>query len=218
MFNYSPFHKPEPKKEKKTSMALPIKQHRKKLGLTQKALAAKLGVSVPSVVNCESGKSSPRGKNLAKVEKFLGTKSSVAKKAAKKTAAKPKKKAGRPKGKAGRPKKATPKKKVGRPQGKVGRPKGKVGRPKGKVGRPKGKVGKPKGKAGRPKGKVGRPKKAATKAKAQTKRPGRPRTASATMGGTTARLRGVAKDLGFASVDEMVKTILRKHKIGKLDL
>ena len=179
MFNYSPFHKPDKKKEKRTIMALPIKQHRKKLGLTQKALAAKLGVSVPSVVNWESGKMAPRGKNLAKIEKFLGTKASAPKKVEKKAAAKPKKKAGRPKGK-------------------VGRPKGKVGRPKGKVGRPK---------------------KAATKAKAQTKRPGRPkRTAPATMGGTTARLRGVAKDLGFASVDEMVKTILRKHKIGKLDL
>ena len=172
-------------------MALPIKQHRKKLGLTQKALAAKLRVSVPSVVNWESGKMTPRGKNLGKVEKFLGTKASAPKKAEKKAAAKPKKKAARPKGKAGRPKKATPKKKVGRP----------------------------KGKAGRPKGKVGRPKNAATTTKAQTKRPGRPkRTAPATMGGTTARLRGVAKDLGFASVDEMVKTILRKHKIGKLDL
>ncbi len=172
-------------------MALPIKQHRKQLGLTQKALAAKLGVSVPSVVNWESGKMTPRGNNLAKVEKFLGTKASAPKKAEKKAAAKPKKKAGRPKGKTGRPKKAAPKKKVGRPKGKVGRPKGKVGRPK----------------------------KAAAKAKAPTKRRGRPkRTAPATMGGTTARLRGVAKDLGFASVDEMVKTILRKHKIGKLDL
>ena len=191
MFNYSPFHKPDQKKEKRTIMALPIKQHRKKLGLTQKALAAKLGVSVPSIVNWESGKMTPRGKNLAKIEKFLGTKSTAPKKTKKKAAAKPKKKAGRPKGKAGRPKKAAPKKKVGKPKGKVGRPKGKVGRPK----------------------------KTAAKAKAQTKRPGRPkRTAPATMGGTTARLRGVAKDLGFASVDEMVKTILRKHKIGKLDL
>ena len=184
MFNYSPFHKPDKKKEKRTIMALPIKQHRKKLGLTQKALAAKLGVSVPSVVNWESGKMTPRGKNLAKVEKFLGTKASAPKKAKKKAAAKPKKKAGRPK-------KIAPKKKVGRPKGKVGRPKGKVGRPK----------------------------KAATKAKAPTRRRGRPkRTAPAKMGGTTARLRGVAKDLGFSSVDEMVKTILRKHKIGKLDL
>ena len=196
MFNYSPFHKPDQKKEKRTIMALPIKQHRKKLGLTQKALAAKLGVSVPSVVNWESGKMVPRGKNLAKVEKFLGTKASAPKKAEKKAAATPKKKAGRPKGKAGRPKKATPKKKVGRPKGKAGKPK-----------------------KATPKKKVGRPKKAATKAKTQTKRRGRPkRTAPATMGGTTARLRGVAKDLGFASVDEMVKTILRKHKIGKLDL
>jgi transcriptional regulator with XRE-family HTH domain len=191
MFNYSPFHKPDQKKEKRTIMALPIKQHRKKLGLTQKALAAKLGVSVPSIVNWESGKMTPRGKNLAKIEKFLGTKSTAPKKTKKKAAAKPKKKAGRPKGKAGRPKKAAPKKKVGKPKGKVGRPKGKVGRPK----------------------------KTAAKAKAPTKRRGRPkRTAPATMGGTTARLRGVAKDLGFASVDEMVKTILRKHKIGKLDL
>ena len=198
MLNYSPFHKPDQKKEKRTIMALPIKQHRKKLRLTQKALAAKLGVSVPSVVNWESGKMTPRGKNLAKIEEFLGTKASAPKKAEKKATAKPKKKAGRPK-------KPAPKKKVGRPKGKVGRPKSKVRRSKGKVGRPKGKVG--------------RPKKASTKAKAQTKRSGRPkRTAPATMGGTTARLRGVAKDLGFASVDEMVKTILRKHKIGKLDL
>ena len=210
MLNYSPFHKPDQKKEKRTIMALPIKQHRKKLGLTQKALAAKLGVSVPSIVNWESGKMTPRGKNLAKIEKFLGTKASAPKKAEKKAAAKPKKKAGRPKGKAGRPKKVAPKKKVGRPKGKAGRP---------KKATPKKKVGRPKGKAGRPKGKVGRPKKAAAKAKAPTKRRGRPkRTAPATMGGTTARLRGVAKDLGFASVDEMVKTILRKHKIGKLDL
>ena len=196
MLNYSPFHKPEPKKEKRTIMALPIKQHRKKLGLTQKALAAKLGVSVPSVVNWESGKMAPRGKNLAKVEKFLGAKVAAPKKAEKKTVAKTKKKVGRPKGKVGRPKKATPKKKVGRPKEKAGRPK-----------------------KAAPKKKVGRPKKVATKAKAPTKRRGRPkRTAPATMGGTTARLRGVAKDLGFASVDEMVKTILRKHKIGKLDL
>ena len=191
MFNYSPFHQSEPKKKKRTTMTLPIKQHRKKLGLTQKALAAKLGVSVPSVVNWESGKMTPRGKNLAKVEKFLGTKASAPKKAEKKAAAKPKKKAGRPKGKAERPKKAAPKKKVGRPKGKTSRPKSKVGRPK----------------------------KAAAKAKAPKRTRGRPkRTAPATMGGTTARLRGVAKDLGFASVDEMVKTILRKHKIGKLDL
>ena len=99
MLNYSPFHKPEPKKEKRTIMALPIKQHRKKLGLTQKALAAKLGVSVPSVVNWESGKMAPRGKNLAKVEKFLGAKVAAPKKAEKKIVAKTKKKVGRPKGK-----------------------------------------------------------------------------------------------------------------------
>ncbi len=188
MFNYSPFHKPEPKKEKRTIMALPIKQHRKKLGLTQKALAAKLGVSVPSVVNWESGKMAPRGKNLAKIEKFLGAKVAAPKKAEKKTE----------------------KKTVAKTKKKVVRPKAKVERTKEKAGRPK---------KASPKKKVGRPKKAATKAKAPTKRRGRPkRTAPATMGGTTARLRGVAKDLGFASVDEMVKTILRKHKIGKLDL
>ena len=64
MFNYSPFNKPDKKKEKRTIMVPPIKQHRKKLGLTQKALAAKLGVSVPSVVNWESGKITPRGKIL----------------------------------------------------------------------------------------------------------------------------------------------------------
>jgi len=53
-------------------MALPIKKHRKKLGITQKALAAYLGVSLSSVVNWENGKISPKGKNLAKVELFLG--------------------------------------------------------------------------------------------------------------------------------------------------
>ena len=176
MFNYSPFNKPEPKKEKRITMALPIKQHRKKLGPTQKALAAKLGVSVPSVVNWESGKIAPRGKNLVKVKKFLGTKASSPKKAKKKVSTKPKKKAGRPKGKAGIPKKVTPKKKVGRP------------------------------------------KKAATKTKAPKRRRGRPKSTAAKTSGVTAQLQGVAKELGFANVDEMVKTILRKHKIGKLDL
>ncbi len=120
-------------------MTLPIKQHRKKLGLTQKALAAKLGVSLPSVVNWENGKISPKGKNLAKVKKFLASTAEAPKKATKKAAA-PKKR--------GRPKVSTPAKKSG----------------------------------------------------------------------VSAQLSGVAKDLGFASVDEMVKTILRKHKIGKLDL
>ena len=47
MFKYSPFHTAEPKKQENKIMAISIKQHRKKLGLTQKALAAKLGVSCP---------------------------------------------------------------------------------------------------------------------------------------------------------------------------
>ena len=164
-------------------MTLPIKQHRKKLGLTQKALAAKLGVSLPSVVNWENGKNSPKGKNLAKVKKFLASTAEAPKKPAKKAAAKPKKKVARPKGKAGRPKKSAAKKA-----------------------------------AVKPKGKAGRPKKATKKAAAPKKR-GRPKVSTpAKKSGVSAQLSGVAKDLGFASVDEMVKTILRKHKIGKLDL
>ena len=159
-------------------MTLPIKQHRKKLGLTQKALAAKLGVSLPSVVNWENGKISPKGKNLAKVKKFLASTAEAPKKATKKAAAKPKKKVARPKGKAGRPKKSVAKKAAAKPKGIFGRP---------KKAAPK--------KRGRPKG-----------------------STSAKKGGVSAQLSGVAKDLGFASVDEMVKTILRKHKIGKLDL
>ncbi|MEE2876217.1 MAG: helix-turn-helix transcriptional regulator [Candidatus Neomarinimicrobiota bacterium] len=164
-------------------MTLPIKQHRKKLGLTQKALAAKLGVSLPSVVNWENGKISPKGKNLAKVEKFLASSKDAPKKSPKKAVVKPKKKVGRPKGKVGRPKKSATKKAVAKP-----------------------------------KGKVGRPSKAAPKVTAPKKR-GRPkRRTSAKKSGVSTQLTGVAKDLGFASVDEMVKTILRKHKIGKLDL
>ena len=120
-------------------MTLPIKKHRQNLGLTQKALAAKLGVSLPSVVNWENGKISPKGKNLAKVKKFLASSSPAPKKAPKKVAA-PKKR--------GRPKKRT----------------------------------------------------------------------SVQKSGVSRQLSGVAKDLGFANVEEMVKTILRKHKIGKLDL
>ena len=70
----------------------------------------------------------------------------------------------------------------------------------------------------KPKGKVGRPSKAAPKVTAPKKR-GRPtRRTSAKKSGVSTQLSGVARDLGFASVDEMVKTILRKHKIGKLDL
>lgn len=145
-------------------MALPIKQYRKKNKLTQKVLAGKLGVSIPTIVNWESGRNAPRGKNLAKVQSLLGVKPAAPKKAAKKAAPKPKKK------------------------------------------------------AGRPKGKVGRPKKVAAKAKAPKKR-GRPKgSKTAKPTGVSAQLSGVAKDLGFANVDEMVKTILRKHKIGKLDL
>ena len=115
MFNYSPFHKKETQKQESDIMALPIKERRKKLGLTQKGLASKLGVSLPSVVNWENGKIAPRGKNLAKIEKFLASQTSVSKKVAAKT----KKKPGRPKSKVGRPKKAvttTSPKKRGRPK------------------------------------------------------------------------------------------------------
>ena len=174
MFKYSPFHISEPKKQEKKIMTLPIKQHRKKLGLTQKALAAKLGVSLPSVVNWENGKISPKGKNLAKVKKFLSSSNAAPKKVPKKAAA-PKKR-GRPKGKVEKPKKSAIKKTVGRP------------------------------------------KKAAPKAATPKKR-GRPKKrASMQKSGVSRQLSGVAKDLGFANVEEMVKTILRKHKIGKLDL
>ena len=161
MFNYSPFHKKETQKQESDIMALPIKERRKKLGLTQKGLASKLGVSLPSVVNWENGKIAPRGKNLAKIEKFLASQTSVSKKVAAKT----KKKPGRPKSKVGRPKKAVT------------------------TTSPK--------KRGRPKGKVLNPKKGRS---------------------VSRQLSGVAKDLGFLNVDDMVKTIVRKHKIGKLDL
>ena len=161
MFNYSPFHKKKTQKQESDIMALPIKERRKKLGLTQKGLASKLGVSLPSVVNWENGKIAPRGKNLAKIEKFLASQTSVSKKVAAKT----KKKPGRPKSKVGRPKKAVT------------------------TTSPK--------KRGRPKGKVLNPKKGRS---------------------VSRQLSGVAKDLGFSNVDDMVKTIVRKHKIGKLDL
>ena len=191
MFNYSPFHKKETQKQESDIMALPIKERRKKLGLTQKGLASKLGVSLPSVVNWENGKIAPRGKNLAKIEKFLSSENSVSKKVAAKT----KKKPGRPKSKVGRPKKAvttTSPKKRGRPKKVVA-----TTSPK-KRGRPKKVVTttSPK-KRGRPKGKVLNPKKGRS---------------------VSRQLSGVAKDLGFSNVDDMVKTIVRKHKIGKLDL
>ena len=176
MFNYSPFDKKETQKQERNVMALPIKERRKKLGLTQKGLASKLGVSLPSIVNWENGKIAPRGKNLAKIEKFLSSENSVSKKVTAKT----KKKPGRPKSKVGRPKKVvatTSPKKRGRPKKVV------------TTTSPK--------KRGRPKGKVLTPKKARS---------------------VSRQLSGVAKDLGFSNVDDMVKTIVRKHKIGKLDL
>ena len=154
MFNYSPFHKKETQKQESNVMALPIKEHRKKLGLTQKGLASKLGVSLPSIVNWENGKIAPRGKNLVKIEKFLASQTSVSKKIAAKT-----------KKKRGRPKKVVT------------------------TTSPK--------KRGRPKGKVLNPKKGRS---------------------VSRQLSGVAKDLGFSNVEDMVKTIIRKHKIGKLDL
>ena len=154
MFNYSPFHKKETQEQESNVMALPIKEHRKKLGLTQKGLASKLGVSLPSIVNWENGKIAPRGKNLVKIEKFLASQTSVSKKIAAKT-----------------------KKKRGRPKKVVA------------TTSPK--------KRGRPKGKVLNPKKGRS---------------------VSRQLSGVAKDLGFSNVDDMVKTIVRKHKIGKLDL
>ena len=154
MFNYSPFHKKETQEQESNVMALPIKEHRKKLGLTQKGLASKLGVSLASIVNWENGKIAPRGKNLVKIEKFLASQTSVSKKIAAKT-----------------------KKKRGRPKKVVA------------TTSPK--------KRGRPKGKVLNPKKGRS---------------------VSRQLSGVAKDLGFSNVDDMVKTIVRKHKIGKLDL
>lgn len=48
-----------------------LKQARKEMGLTQKVLAGELGVSLPTVVNWESGKSEPRGKNLQKLNAFF---------------------------------------------------------------------------------------------------------------------------------------------------
>ena len=48
-----------------------LKQVRRELGLTQKGLAEKLGVSLPTVVNWELGKSTPRGQNRIKLDEFL---------------------------------------------------------------------------------------------------------------------------------------------------
>lgn len=48
-----------------------LKQARRDLGLTQKGLADELGVSLPTVVNWELGKSTPRGKNLQKLDGFF---------------------------------------------------------------------------------------------------------------------------------------------------
>lgn len=48
-----------------------IKDSRKKAGLTQEELAAKIGVKGPSVVYWESDKNQPRGKNLIKLCKIL---------------------------------------------------------------------------------------------------------------------------------------------------
>ncbi len=48
-----------------------LKEVRRELGLTQKGLAEELGVSLPTVVNWELGKSTPRGKNRLKLEAFI---------------------------------------------------------------------------------------------------------------------------------------------------
>lgn len=52
-------------------VGLELKQARKELGLTQKGLADELGVSLPTVVNWELGKSTPRGKNLQKLNVYF---------------------------------------------------------------------------------------------------------------------------------------------------
>ena len=171
-------------------MTLPIRKHRKKLGLTQKALASTLDVSVTTLLNWEAGKVSPRGKNLAKLEKFLGGKASAAAGASKQTVLKRKSQIGGRKSKAGKQKKAATKKKLGRPKKKARRVKKVSSTPKKAVARP----GAPQ-KRGRPKG-----------------------SKSATTDTLAVRLEGVAKDLGFGSTEDMVETILRKHRIGRLDL
>ncbi|MBF89473.1 MAG: hypothetical protein CMG75_07380 [Candidatus Marinimicrobia bacterium] len=74
-------------------------------------------------------------------------------------------------------------------------------------------------KSARPKGQVGRPKKVVVATK--TKKRGRPKVKVLSPKKEIAisrQLSRVAKDLGFSNVDDMVKTIIRKHKIGKLDL
>lgn len=48
-----------------------LKQIRRELGLTQKGLAEQLGVSLPTVVNWELSKATPRGKNLQKLNDFV---------------------------------------------------------------------------------------------------------------------------------------------------
>ena len=89
----------------------------------------------------------------------------------------------------------------------------KSARPKGQVGRPKKVVVATKAK------KRGRPKKVVVATKA--KKRGRPKVKVLSPKKEIAiyrQLSRVAKDLGFSNVDDMVKTIIRKHKIGKLDL
>ena len=55
----------------KMLVGLELKQARRELGLTQKELASELEVSLPTVVNWELGKSTPRGQNRQKLEAFF---------------------------------------------------------------------------------------------------------------------------------------------------
>ncbi|NQT98270.1 MAG: helix-turn-helix transcriptional regulator [Candidatus Marinimicrobia bacterium] len=55
-------------------IGLELKQARRELGLTQKELANELEVSLPTVVNWELGKSTPRGQNRQKLEAFFNEK------------------------------------------------------------------------------------------------------------------------------------------------
>ena len=55
-------------------VGLELKQARRELGLTQKELAIELKVSLPTVVNWELDKSTPRGQNRQKLEAFFNEK------------------------------------------------------------------------------------------------------------------------------------------------
>ena len=71
---YHPLRMPgprEPKGERSTQLAQDVTDARLKLGLTQQALADRLGVSLTTVQNWEAGSTAPRGVLARAVRRFL---------------------------------------------------------------------------------------------------------------------------------------------------